>query len=168
MLIICKSLSDMKFGQLMEVYSESNCENAWRLYPLEDRNVALFHAEQDFYTYLTDVFFSTAEATYYILEEAGRYCAALRMEPYKDGVLLEALETHPGHRHKGFAKLLIRQALGHVVALGCQCVYSHINKSNAASIRTHEACGFYKFADHAEYIDGTVTDNSYTYLYNKK
>ena len=93
MLLIAKSLRGLSFPKLMEVYVEGNRENGADRYPGEtpDRQLAL--AEEDFREYLSQVFFAAEGAAYFILEEAGRYVSALRLEPYEDGLLLEALET---------------------------------------------------------------------------
>ena len=98
MLLIAKSLRELSFPKLMEVYMEGNRENGADRYPGEtpDRQLAL--AEEDFREYLSQVFFAAESAAYFILEEAGRYVSALRLEPYEDGLLLEALETAPEER----------------------------------------------------------------------
>ena len=79
-----------------------------------------------------------------------------------DGLLLEALETAPAERRKGYAKALIQAVLPQ---LGDVKVYSHVNKRNTASRKTHEACGFVKCLDHAVYADGSVLHDSDTYRY---
>jgi RimJ/RimL family protein N-acetyltransferase len=82
------------------------------------------------------------------------------LEPYRDGLLLEALETAPECRRKGFAAELVRAAQGY--AAGTK-IYSHVNKGNLASLRTHEKCGFHRIADHAVYADGSVMQNHVTF-----
>jgi L-amino acid N-acyltransferase YncA len=51
-------------------------------------------------------------------------------------------------------------------AQGAEKLYSHIAKGNTASIRTHEACGFYKISDMAAYVDGSVDGRACTYVCN--
>ena len=53
MLIIAHSLRELHFGQLMEVYAQSNSDS-------ENKNP--LQAEQDFYMYLRESFFSDPEA----------------------------------------------------------------------------------------------------------
>ena len=164
MLHIATSLRQLHFGQLMAVYEEGNRENGQDLYPdLSDRE-QLLQAEQDFYTYLVDCFFATPRAAYYLWSDNGCYVSALRLEPYQDGLLLEALETHPDLRGRGYAKALIRAALATVET---EKIYVHISRRNAPSIAVHTACGFHKILSYAVYADGSVLSSSDTYLYEK-
>ena len=152
MLILAKSLRQIRFGELMEVYTDSNAEKAsdWPNLP---HGYALTLAEQDFRQYMDEVFFQTTDALCAIWEENGKYVCALRLEPYKDGLLLEGLETHPDHRKKGYAAILITAVQQH---LGTVKIYSHVDKRNVASLKTHKKCGFQKISDHAVYINGSV------------
>ena len=159
MLIVAKNLRDIAFGRLMDVYQEGNLENGAERWPDEPfgRRIAL--AEEDFYNYLQQVFFKTEGAVYLIWEEKGSYISALRLEPYRDGLLLTALETHPQMRKCGFAENLVKAALEYV---GDKKVYSHVSKKNTASLRTHEKCGFEKILDYAVYADGSINDRCCT------
>lgn len=163
MLRVIKSMKELDFSALMEVYAEGNLENGAEFWPDEPEGQQLLKAEQAFYQYLRECFFAVEGAMYCIWEENGRYVSALRLEPYQDGLLLEALETAPEKRRRGYARMLIRAVLA---GLSNQRIYSHVGKWNTASIKTHEACGFRKILDHAVYADGSVMTNSSTYLVN--
>lgn len=154
MLLIAKGLEELDFSALMEIYIEGNLEKAE-----EYGDGGLLRAEREFYDYLREDFFRQRDAFYAVWTERGRYVSALRLEPYKDGWLLEALETAPDDRKKGYAKALIKAVL---VYMGQAKIYSHVSKGNEASLRTHCVCGFRKFQDHAVYLDGTVTHRSVT------
>ena len=145
----------------MEVYADSNEEKAsdWPNLP---HGYALTLAEQDFRQYLDEVFFRTSGALCALWEEKGKYVSVLRLEPYKDGLLLEGLETHPDHRKKGYAAKLIAAVQRHLDSVK---VYSHVNKRNIASLKTHEKCGFRQISDHAVYINGSVDYRCCTLLY---
>ena len=164
MLIVAKNLREISFGKLMDVYQEGNLENGQDRWPDEPEGRQLALAEEDFYHYLQQVFFKTDGAVYLIWEERGKYVSALRLEPYRDGLLLTALETHPQMRKRGFAKMLVEAALEYV---GDVTVYSHVSKKNIASLRTHEKCGFEKILDYAVYADGSVNNRSCTLHYSK-
>jgi RimJ/RimL family protein N-acetyltransferase len=120
-------------------------------------------AEQEFSDYLRRDFFSVKGAFYCIWTENGVYLSALRMEPYKDGILLCALETKPSARSKGYATALLKAALNEVDLP----VYSHIRKGNRASVAVHRACGFRLQHEGARFLDGSVSSNSNTYIYTK-
>lgn len=157
MLLIAKSLRELNFRALMEVYIEGNLEKA-EMSGL-GVNQGLLQAEQDFYQYLRECFFAVQGAVYAVWVEAEEYVSAVRFEPYRDGVLLEALETHPQHRRKGYACQLIRTALAQLKPVK---VYAHVSKKNTASLAVHKHCGFTVIRDCAAYIDGSVNHKAVT------
>ena len=159
MLILARSLRDFSFFKLMDVYIEGNMENAEECWPELDDGQKLLRAEQEFYQYLTDVFFRTPEAVYAIWEERGNYISALRLEPYRDGRLLEALETAPSRRRQGYGVQLIKAVQEQFPN---QRIYSHVGKKNVASLRVHEKCGFRRISEYAVYIDGSVNRRACT------
>ena len=167
-LIVAGSLRALSFPKLMEVYQEGNRETGGRNYPEEPPQRQLELAEEDFREYLCRIFFAGENARYFILEAAGRYVSALRLEPYGDGLLLEALETAPDCRRKGYAAALIRQCQQYLTQEGKVRLYSHVSRRNAASLRTHEKCGFRQISDYARYIDGSVDRRAVTLLYASK
>ena len=164
MLIIARSITELSFTRLMEVYLEGNLENGNELWPELSEGEKLLRAEQEFYQYLTQVFFSVKGAVYAIWEKEGTYVSALRLEPYKDGLLLEALETKPDKRCKGYARKLVDHVLQWLKDQGSVRVYSHVSKKNLPSRKVHEACGFLRIQDYAVSIDGSVNSGQYTML----
>ena len=159
MLLVARKLKELSFGKLMEVYAEGNLDNGQELWPDEPPFRQQMLAEQDFYDYLRQVFFITPGAVYAIWQLDDTYVSALRLEPYRDGMLLEALETTPEHRRKGYGKALVNAVLEKWPEVR---VYSHVAKGNEASLRTHENCGFRKVLDYAVYVDGSVRHNAVT------
>ena len=160
MLQIVRNMRELDFPALMEVYEEGNRENGEELWPELPEGLRMLRAEQAFRQYLQECFFVTPEAVCCIWRENGRYVSALRLEPYQDGLLLEALETAPGHRRKGYAAALIMAVLER---FGQQKIYSHVSKRNTASLGAHEKCGFHRIADHAVYADGSYMTNHVTF-----
>lgn len=161
MLILVHSIRELRFCDLMEVYEDSNREKATD-WPNLPPMFALQMAEQDHREYLQDVFFRTPDAVLAVWEENGVYVSALRLEPYKDGLLLNALETAPKHRKKGYAARLIRAVQE---KMGTVKIYSHVNKRNVPSLKTHEVCGFRVISDCAVFLNGSVDYRSCTLLY---
>lgn len=160
MLLIAKRLAELDFPALMDIYIEGNREKAD-----EYGDGGLLQAEREFYDYLREVFFRQRDAFYAVWVEQGKYVSALRLEPYKDGWLLEALETAPDHRKRGCAKALMGSVLE---MMGQSVIYSHVSKRNEASLRTHYACGFVKHLDHVVYLDGSVSHRGITLQYAGK
>lgn len=143
MLIVAKCVSDLRVFTLAEVYD---------LFTLQEG--------QDFYGFLSEDFFPDGICC--VWEENGRYVAALRLQRWNDGWLLEGLQTHRDHRRKGYAKALITAVLEE---LQLDKIYVHIQRDNIPSIALHQACGFQKILDHAVYLDGSVHPNADTYVY---
>ncbi len=161
MLVLARKLHQLNFQRLMEVYAEGNEENGEEMWPELNREQRLLRAEQSFHVYLAEVFFPAPGAVYAIWQEQGAYVSALRLEPYEDGLLLEALETAPAERRKGYAEKLIRA----VQDAFPQRIYSHVSKKNAPSLAIHKKCGFRQVLDYAKYIDGSVARNAVTMQY---
>ena len=158
MLHMARSLRELEFSRLMEIYIEANLEKA-------EEGLTLLEAEQDFYQYLREVFFATPGALYFVWVEKGRYISALRLEPYQDGWLLAALETAPEHRRKGYGRKLMEAVLS---LPEFDRIYSHIHRNNLPSIGLHEACGFQKILDYGVYIDGSVNRYTLTYCRDRR
>ena len=131
MLLIADQFSKLSFSGLMQVYAESNALNA------EDQECSILDVEQGFYDYLRSSFFAQENSFCAVWLEAGEYVSALRLEPYKDGFLLCALETAPEHRRKGYAEKLIKAVLA-TEKLAGKPVYSHIHKNTGIFINYHE------------------------------
>lgn len=165
MLRLVRSMGALPFAALMEVYAESNRENGEEFWPDLSCGEQLLRVEQDFYQYLQQVFFKTDGALYCLWEIDGCPVCALRLEPYRDGLLLEALETAPDQRNKGYAAALIRAVQAY---LGTGKVYSHVGKRNVPSLKTHLACCFRRISEQAVYADGSVNDRCCTLLYEGK
>lgn len=163
MLCLADKLSKLTFSQLMAVYAEGNRENAEEFWPDLSENERLLRAEEAFYQYLKESFFKTPGAVYALWLQGGEYMAALRLEPYEDGLLLEALETHPEYRNRGFASDLLTAVLEKFPGK----IYSHVGKRNTPSLRVHQKCGFRTIKDYAVYIDGSVNTNAWTLCHDE-
>ncbi len=161
MLYLATKLQELNFSQLMAVYEEGNRENGALFYPELPEGQQILRAEQSFYQYLREGFFPTEGAVYALWVENGKYVSALRLEPYEDGLLLEALETAPIARRKGYAEKLIRTVLDRFP----QKIYSHVSNKNTASLSVHQKCGFRQVLDYAKYIDGSVVRTAVTLQY---
>ncbi len=164
MLTVAKNMKELDFLGLMEIYIEGNRENGADLFPEEPAPRQLQLAEEDFRDYLRHDFFRVPGAVYYIWQERGISVSALRLEPYQDGLLLEALETRPDCRRRGYAERLLRAVLARVEGK----VYSHVHKKNVPSLAIHEKCGFRRISEMATYVDGSVNDRCCTLCYGER
>lgn len=164
MLHLYTNLRQLPFEQLMAVYEEGNRENGKILAPFDPEARQLQLAEEDFYDYLR-AFFAVPGAQYAVWEADGAAVSALRLEPYRDGLLLEALETAPQKRRQGYATELIQAVQQHLEGGGVVRLYSHVSKKNVPSLNVHRRCGFQIIEDCAVYIDGSVSSRAYTLRY---
>lgn len=150
MLRMIRSMRELNFRALTDVY----CDNEEILGHHDQGPERRLDAEQEFYRYLKEVFFCTSEACYAVWARDGRYLAALRIEPYRDGLLIAALETAPGARGNGYATALLSAVLQ---KFNNRIFYSHVRKDNITSLRVHEKCGFICVSDSAVMLSGSVT-----------
>lgn len=157
MVKIIKKMGDFPFSKVMEIYAGSNAATAKEQWPEEPEMRGLYRAEMEFYQYLRHDFFTMGDSFYALWEEKGRYVAAVRFERWKDGFLLEGLETNPEHRGRGYATALLQTVLPQIP----DQVYSHVAKDNEPSLRLHEKCGFRVCADTA-LVDGSYSDRFLT------
>lgn len=116
--------------------------------------------------YLSREFFRVRGALCCLWMVDGIYVSLLRLEPWRDGLLLTGLETLPEKRNCGYAGDLLTAVQAYLKAQGAVRLYSHIDKRNGVSIHVHEKCGFCKIADTATLLDGTITARMGTYLWN--
>ena len=145
MLKLIYSMSELDADQLLAVY----CEHNWN--------------EVDFLSYLREDFFCQRGAFYAVWSEDSVYKSVVRLEPYRDGLLLHALETAPADRRNGYSYQLLTHTLDYLRTIKCKAVYSHIEKRNKPSFALHKKCGFKIISDSATYLDGTVTQYSNTF-----
>lgn len=143
MLIRITQYDDLDQRKLMDVYSESNYENTDYFFPDEpDKEKAARQVEAGFLDFLKNDFFSKPEAAIWVYEENGTWLSALRTCKVRDVYYLEALETHPDQRKKGYGALLLSAVVDAMKKEGpfrlCDCV----SKKNLPSLKTHEKCGF--------------------------
>ncbi len=162
MLRLVYRLQGLNFAELMDVYEEGNRENGAEFYPELPQAQQLLRAEQDFYQYLQEGFFNRLGDVYCLWVPERACVAALRLQTYRDGLLLEALETAPKQRRKGHASALVQAVQKEFPG---RKIYVHISKQNHPSIALHEGCGFRRISDSAVYADGSVTNRANTYLY---
>lgn len=158
------NMKEISFPKLMEVYAETNRKTAREEWPDLPEGFATEKAERDFYDYLQKIFFRTSGTAYALWEVDGNYVSALRLEPYRKGLLIEALETAPDQRRKGYGQALLRAVIERTEGTK---LYSHVEKHNKASMALHVSCGFERVSDFAVYIDGSVNYRGCTLCFRK-
>lgn len=161
------NLSEMNFDALMAVYEDANLREGAANYPYESATVQKQLAERDFADYLRSCFFRQDAAAYCVSMEDNKYISAVRVEKYEDGYLISALETIPAFRRRGYGQKLI-ESLVQEYSSKCKLpIYSHVVNRNKASMNLHFKCGFRVYQSFARYLDGSVSNESTTLIYEK-
>ncbi len=75
---------------------------------------------------------------------------------------MEALETRPGFRRKGYGAELLSSVADSMKKNGSFRLCSCVSKENIASLRTHEKCGFQIVSEEGyDYLNGEADDRDY-------
>ncbi len=167
-LLEIQEFSQIDGRKLMDLYGESNAENVDYFYPdAADKSAALAKVEADFLAFIWDVFLQNRANRYMVLTEDGVWISALRLYALGDGeYYIEALETHPAYRRRGYGAALLSMVLERLRKEGPFRVRDCVNKKNTPSLRTHEKCGF-RAADAVghDLLDGSVNERCFTMEY---
>ena len=161
MLKIVYSTKELDYYGLTRVYEQSIRQDGAVYYPSLSNEEQRIRAEQDFYNYL-NIFFSDGKSFCALWCDEGGYISAMRLEPYRDGLLISGLETLPEVRGKGYAGKLLQATMRYLKDIGVEKVYSHVDKRNIPSLSVHKKAGFSIISDFARYLDGSVSHRSYT------
>lgn len=168
MILQFSALEQIDMGLLMNVYAESNTENAACLYPNEpDKVKAIRLCEDSFYEYLKTDFYTQSDRIYWVLEEQGQWVAALRTYRIRERFYyIEALETNPDYRRRGCAVRLLQGVMENLQADGPFSLWDCVSKDNTPSLKTHLKCGFKIGADPGfDYLQGAYDEYSYGMRY---
>lgn len=162
MLQIVTSGKELNMQQLLPVYVLSNLECGQKLLKNESYWEQLRTGETVFRDSILS-FLRIDGSMLALWNIRDRCVAALRLEPYQDGLLLSCLETAPEARGRGAATALLSAVLERCPGK----VYSHIHKSNKISFNLHLKVGFEIALDHGNLLDGTTSGSYYTMIYQK-
>ena len=154
MLSLITAMKDLPLEQLLSIYQDS----------LSDKNQQHV-AQWDFLEYLREDFFPSG-GIYALWKEDNTYTSAVRILPWKDGVLLAGLETAPELRRRGCARSLVQAVCANLLEAGSSPIYAHIAKRNHPSRMLHQSCGFSVISDTGTLLDGTVSSKYITVVYN--
>lgn len=136
MLLTFKTMSkEEMYHMIHSVYSEASYDVA------KKEHKTIPEAEQYYVEKFLDKFKNRNETTYYVWEVNGEWVSALRLTRLDDFYFMGALETAPEHRRKDYASQLVQTLIQkledkHVI------IRSKVRKTNIASLRTHQKCGF--------------------------
>lgn len=155
-----KSMTQNEMYTLVhEIYIEGCTENALEKYPdADDLSAAIWAEEASFITYLQS-FFASPDNAYYVLEENGMPVCATRLSRIADFYYLEALETPPKYRKKGYASRLLKELTTLLHQRGPVDIRDCVSKTNTASLATHKKCGFIIAEESGIYYPSNTINN---------
>lgn len=135
------------YSLVSNVYSEGCLEKAMDSFAdaekaaPEELEAAIKKEVESFVEFLRG-FFAVENNRYYVLEADGVPVCAARLSKIEDFYYLEALETAPEHRRKGYASKLLKNITAACGLNGSVDIRDCVMKDNAASLATHKKCGF--------------------------
>ena len=166
MLITVTTYTQLDTAALMAVYAESNRENAEEMFPELDQADGVLKVETGFLDFLKTDFFAKQNNTYFVLEEGGEWLAALRTTELPERLFyLEALETRPDARRRGYAAKLINAVIAELSKGGPFRLRDCVDKMNIPSVKTHEKCGFRIVGDGYDCLSGDTKPWEYSMEY---
>lgn len=173
MLIRIDRLSGPDGRKLMDLYREGNLENAEYFYPeITDREAGIRKVEEEFLRYIRDDFLKKEGNAYYVLEADSVWVSALRLYRVKEGLYyIEALETHPDLRKRGYASMLLKLVTESLREKEDSFrVRDCVRKRNLPSVKTHLKSGFRIVSEEGfDLLTGETDpdDFSFEYEYHK-
>lgn len=151
------------------VYAEAIQQNALDRDPIAGATQTLIRAEEDRFVEFLCQFFRGYRNRYYVLVTDEKWVSALRLTKMNGYYYLEALETAPDERKKGNATQLMQLVIKRLKKKGAPVIRSCVSKRNAASLATHQKCGFVIETEHGyNPLYHTTSDTKYGMLYNER
>lgn len=165
-LTILESGSALKDDCFLELYRGSSVENAPNWYPQLSSEQALNKYEQSFLEYMHKEFWEE-KGIQFLLEDDTGYRSGLRLYPGEDNrFFIEALETRPDSRRKGYSKTLLKEIIVELKKkYDSFTIYDDVYKTNIASINTHLSAGYTQSKDFFIEQDGSRNDKKVTFQY---
>lgn len=162
LLEFCAMTEQEMYRMVHDIYMEGNVENArWRNPDLKDLTEAIKAEEENFVTYLR-TFLEKDENRYYVLEIEGAWVSALRLTKIRDFYYLEALETAPEHRRKGYGVELLKEVGRLLSTRGKVIIRDNVSKRNLPSLAIHKKCGFVIEEENGtDHLSGEQSDRVY-------
>lgn len=164
MILEINAFHQVNSRKLMDIYGESNRENTSYFYPeIADINEALAKVECDYLHYIETDFLANHQNRYIILDHDGIWVCGLRLCQIDDSLYyIEALETHPEHRNKGYCAELLSGVIDRLKQRGQYTIRDCVGKENMVSLQIHQKVGFVIYSDTGyDYLHNEIDPGSY-------
>lgn len=163
MLLVFETMNDDEMLRLVQgVYPEGCLDNArWNYPDREDLSEAIREQELGFVAFLKE-FLEEPRNRYFVWEEDEQWVSALRLTKLDGFYYLEALETAPEHRKKGYGAKLMQAVAEYLQKHGPVVIRDNVSKKNVPSLELHKKCGFIIEAENGiDHLAGTQSDRVY-------
>lgn len=125
-----KSMTQEEMYTLVhEIYIEGCMENAREKYPDVTDLTTATNRKRIPLSAFCRIFFTLPENTYYVLEKDNMPVSAARLSKINDFYYLEALETPPQYRKKGYASELLNEMITHLHQQGSVDIRDCVSKN---------------------------------------
>ena len=162
MIEIVKKINSEVINNLFEIYAESMQET------LQSGN---YKSKQDMlgdYQLFLKEFISKPNQLVIVEIQNGVWVSGLRaIETKPSHWHIEAVETRPDSRQKGYGKKLLKNTLEYLTTRGMKSADCCIAKSNIASQTLHTNCGFV-CTNKSPIYDGKPANNTQIYLFSNQ
>lgn len=166
MLLRLTELTDADIPKLMAIYADGNRDNAEYFYPELPLMEGIAKEERKFVTMLREMFFPKPENELFVWRMESQWVAALRLTRLDGFYYLEALETKPDQRKKGYGRALLEAMCKELAVRGAVTIRDCVAKRNEASLRTHLSAGFVIDQDPGiDYLGGETDERCYGMLF---
>lgn len=145
--VFTNKIDDIDLEKLMDLYEESNWENLSMVKDLVgdnfddfDENYLYEIVRKSYGDYISKDFLKVEKNFLAILIDGDKYLAGLRIFDEGEFFLLEALETNPKYRRRGYGERLVREVIN-LLTKGTE-IRSEVAISNKKSLALHKKIGF--------------------------
>lgn len=143
--VFTNKIEEIDLDKLMDIYEESNWENLFMEQGfLEnkkyDKNYLYQQVRKAYKDYIKEDFLENEKNRLAILKDRDTYLSALRVYDKGDFYLIEALETNPKFRRRGYAERLVREVIN-LLEKDSE-IRSEVGISNKKSLGLQKKLGF--------------------------
>lgn len=170
MIKVVKDYKDMDFNKFFEIYKNISKKDLKDYYPRLGFEEGIKEYKIEYSDFIKEFLKSPNNSVVINIKE-DIYFSAFRLitlNKEESEFYLEALETHNDYFNKGHATELISETLKLLSYDKKIKIGSAIKKTNIASLRTHEKCGFKIYKDYAVFEDEGIIKHkdSFTMRYS--
>lgn len=130
-----ENVNEQVIKKMFLLYAESMADMEWEFKNRDEM-------EASYAAFLKEFIENPKQMVFVETVEKQWVCGLRAVESEPGKWFLEAVETMPGQRNRGYGKKLIRHVTEFLKGIGAKKIDCIIGKSNLSSIKMHSDCGF--------------------------